>query len=383
MEGARRAVYGSGGAPATRRTRRRPPAWPPPSPAFPIHAARPACPFPWRPMPSLAVTARLAQQTPVSAMAEWGASVGTVLAQPGFPTRQTRCQSTLQRLFATLDGHAPCADFAACVAADATPPQPARALQWQPPAHLPGGGRLDRCSCVRSCASGQSQAHSSHGHDHSRRAGMGVQRVTNATGCGPRRPRKIGDQHGGWCATSTQRQCRHSRSTFSTALANRSTDPTWATWLDLYERYQADPASVDPETSAFFANWTPPVSSYSAVTAPAGAATAVDIARVLAAAAYAQAIRAHGHRAAALKPVATWRATMTACRSCTPRRMASPTRRAGAAAGQRRRRSCRARRRQRAGGHPAPAPDSIAAQSATNSTTCRTPTSRRWFPRGG
>ena len=72
--------------------------------------------------------------------------------------------------------------------------------------------------------------------------------------------------------------------------------------LELYERYQANPASVDPETSAFFATWTPPSDAAVSAASPAFSSEA-DITRVLGAAAYAHAIRAHGHRGADLKPV--------------------------------------------------------------------------------
>jgi hypothetical protein len=133
---------GSGGAPAMRRTVSLTGL----AAAFarlPDPRRQASLPFPVATMPCLAVTARLAQQTSVSAMAEWGVrQSGAVLAQPGFPTRQTRCQSTLPRLFATLDGHALCATFAAYVAADATPPQPARTLQWAVARPSPRRGML-------------------------------------------------------------------------------------------------------------------------------------------------------------------------------------------------------------------------------------------------
>jgi 2-oxoglutarate dehydrogenase E1 component len=72
--------------------------------------------------------------------------------------------------------------------------------------------------------------------------------------------------------------------------------------LELYERYQADPSSVDPESQAFFATWTPPTLN-GAATAATPAGTSVDASRILAAAQYAQALRAYGHQAAQVAPV--------------------------------------------------------------------------------
>ena len=58
-------------------------------------------------MLTLAVSAILSNHGSVLAMAEWGArQPAEVLAQVGFPTGQTPCQSTLQRCFAKLDGRA-------------------------------------------------------------------------------------------------------------------------------------------------------------------------------------------------------------------------------------------------------------------------------------
>ncbi len=82
--------------------------------------------------------------------------------------------------------------------------------------------------------------------------------------------------------------------------------------LDLYDQYQRDPQSVEPETRAFFEHWSPeaaespvaaaavsPPSSRPAASAGAGA----DVARVVGAAALAQAIREYGHLAARLDPL--------------------------------------------------------------------------------
>lgn len=56
---------------------------------------------------ALAVAALLANHRSVLAIAEWGARQDApMLAALGFPTPRTPCQSTLQRLFRQLDGHA-------------------------------------------------------------------------------------------------------------------------------------------------------------------------------------------------------------------------------------------------------------------------------------
>jgi predicted transposase YbfD/YdcC len=56
---------------------------------------------------TLAVAAILANHLSVLAMAEWGArQAPDVLRTLGFPAGRTPCQSTLQRLFRKLDGHA-------------------------------------------------------------------------------------------------------------------------------------------------------------------------------------------------------------------------------------------------------------------------------------
>jgi 2-oxoglutarate dehydrogenase E1 component len=74
--------------------------------------------------------------------------------------------------------------------------------------------------------------------------------------------------------------------------------------IELYERYLADPTSVDAETRAFFETWTPPTdvaisSNGAAVAAP----VAADIEVILAAARYADAIRTQGHKAATIAPI--------------------------------------------------------------------------------
>jgi 2-oxoglutarate dehydrogenase E1 component len=72
--------------------------------------------------------------------------------------------------------------------------------------------------------------------------------------------------------------------------------------LELYDRYLTDPSSLDAETRTFFESWTPPAIAENghATTAPAAA---VDVERILKAAAYAQALRAFGHQAATVTPI--------------------------------------------------------------------------------
>lgn len=71
---------------------------------------------------TMAVAAILANHLSVLAIAEWGADQdeGT-LAAMGFPTPRTPCQSTLQRLFAKLDGDALAAILTACVTPGVVP----------------------------------------------------------------------------------------------------------------------------------------------------------------------------------------------------------------------------------------------------------------------
>ncbi len=71
---------------------------------------------------SLAVAAILSNHTSVLAIAEWGArQPAALLTRLGFPAGRTPCQSTLQRLFAQLDGHALASVLGAWFAA-LTPP---------------------------------------------------------------------------------------------------------------------------------------------------------------------------------------------------------------------------------------------------------------------
>ncbi|MEA2598731.1 MAG: 2-oxoglutarate dehydrogenase component [Thermomicrobiales bacterium] len=91
--------------------------------------------------------------------------------------------------------------------------------------------------------------------------------------------------------------------------------------LDLYDRYLADPASVDPDLRAFFADFTPTLPPTNGVAKTrAGAATAVaeptvrtvavaepssaaDIAKIVGAASLAIGIREYGHLAAQIDPL--------------------------------------------------------------------------------
>jgi predicted transposase YbfD/YdcC len=71
---------------------------------------------------ALAVAAMLANHLSVLAIAEWGARQdGTMLAALGFSGGRTPCQSTLQRLFRQLDGHALAATLTACFRPGALP----------------------------------------------------------------------------------------------------------------------------------------------------------------------------------------------------------------------------------------------------------------------
>lgn len=79
--------------------------------------------------------------------------------------------------------------------------------------------------------------------------------------------------------------------------------------LELYDRYLADPHSVDDESRAFFATLNPAEVAVALAPARASAATAapanIDVNRVVGAAALAQAIREYGHLAASIEPLGT------------------------------------------------------------------------------
>jgi len=70
--------------------------------------------------------------------------------------------------------------------------------------------------------------------------------------------------------------------------------------LDLYERYQRDPNSVDADTRALFARWTPPTSGVEQPTPVATVIVGSGIDKVAGAANLAQAIRDYGHLKARL-----------------------------------------------------------------------------------
>lgn len=71
---------------------------------------------------AMAVAAILANHLSVLAIAEWGARQDATMRDAlGFPTAHTPCQSTLQRLFRQLDGHAVAATLTACLAPSAVP----------------------------------------------------------------------------------------------------------------------------------------------------------------------------------------------------------------------------------------------------------------------
>jgi len=78
--------------------------------------------------------------------------------------------------------------------------------------------------------------------------------------------------------------------------------------LELYDRYTDDPASVDPDTRAFFAAFSPAGPNGAADLAPAPASAvapqpAVNVAAVVGAASLTQAIREFGHLAVQLDPL--------------------------------------------------------------------------------
>lgn len=73
--------------------------------------------------------------------------------------------------------------------------------------------------------------------------------------------------------------------------------------IELYDQYLADPASVDAETRSFFETWSPPTTGAIASNGAVSAAPTADVANILAAANYAEAIRTHGHKAATIAPI--------------------------------------------------------------------------------
>jgi 2-oxoglutarate dehydrogenase E1 component len=74
--------------------------------------------------------------------------------------------------------------------------------------------------------------------------------------------------------------------------------------LELYDRYRADPQSVDADTRAFFDRWQPPVE----IGTPFGPQPfngLLDLDKIVAVANLAQSIRTYGHLAAHLDPLGT------------------------------------------------------------------------------
>jgi len=73
--------------------------------------------------------------------------------------------------------------------------------------------------------------------------------------------------------------------------------------LELYERFRADPQSVDAETRAFFEQWTPPAEQTQPAPARAAEAAALDITRTVGAARLIRYIRELGHLDAHIDPL--------------------------------------------------------------------------------
>src|ERR1051326_7066682 len=70
--------------------------------------------------------------------------------------------------------------------------------------------------------------------------------------------------------------------------------------LEMYERYQRDPSSIDPEAREFFQHWQPTEAAVQQE-----GVSASSLAKVVGAVNLAQAIREHGHLAAQLDPLGT------------------------------------------------------------------------------
>lgn len=79
--------------------------------------------------------------------------------------------------------------------------------------------------------------------------------------------------------------------------------PNTAYVLDLYERYQQEPESVDPVTRQYFAQWTPTVATNGITDSGAVVTESIDMTKVVGLANYAQAIRQLGHLEAQLNPL--------------------------------------------------------------------------------
>jgi 2-oxoglutarate dehydrogenase E1 component len=83
------------------------------------------------------------------------------------------------------------------------------------------------------------------------------------------------------------------------SITSRFHGPNAAYVLELYERYQQNPESVDAATRAYFEQWRPEMPATSAPTAIA----AVDTTKIAGAVKLAQSIRERGHFAATLDPL--------------------------------------------------------------------------------
>ena len=68
--------------------------------------------------------------------------------------------------------------------------------------------------------------------------------------------------------------------------------------LELYEKYRADPSSVDAETRALFEQWTPPAEDV-----PVAVTAGLPVQKIVGAVNLAQSIRRYGHLAAKLDPL--------------------------------------------------------------------------------
>jgi len=79
--------------------------------------------------------------------------------------------------------------------------------------------------------------------------------------------------------------------------------PNSAYVLDLYERYQQEPDSVDPVTRRYFEQWTPQLTNGVTTDTTTPQATTIDMHKAVGVANYAQAIRQLGHLAAQLNPL--------------------------------------------------------------------------------
>ncbi len=74
--------------------------------------------------------------------------------------------------------------------------------------------------------------------------------------------------------------------------------------IEMYERYSADPGSVDAQTAAFFAQWTPPADDPEVVAiAAASVAPVLDVTRIVGAARLMRYIRELGHTASRIDPL--------------------------------------------------------------------------------